>query len=138
MGQSPLSSEAAEIAAAALHMVKPTHATTAYGTLTPTTSEEATRRQQQPEDSIGRTTTGAGTKRLKQSISRTATGIDQQRKAQHVSKQNRRHLAKLQNQTTPTKHEITNSDSASTNDSESEDGTGSEDENRKPDEIIQK
>ena len=98
----------------------------AYGTLTPTNSKETTTAQRQPEDPMGQTTTGAGTKRPKQSISRTATGIEQQRKAQHARKQNRRHLAKLQNQTTPTKHEIANSDSASSIDSESEDGTESE------------
>jgi len=57
MGQSALPSEAAEIAAAALHMVKPNHATMAYGTLTPTDNEEATIGQQQPEDPMGQTTT---------------------------------------------------------------------------------
>ena len=53
-------SEAAEIAAAALGMVKPNHATTAYGTLMPMTSKEATRGQQQPENFVGRTKTTEG------------------------------------------------------------------------------
>ena len=57
LGQSALPSEAAEIAAAALAIVKPNHATMVYGTLTPLTSVEATTGQQQPEDSMGRPTT---------------------------------------------------------------------------------
>eukprot|EP00613_Pedinella_sp_CCMP2098_P064858 CAMPEP_0171983190 /NCGR_PEP_ID=MMETSP0993-20121228/273160_1 /TAXON_ID=483369 /ORGANISM="non described non described, Strain CCMP2098" /LENGTH=151 /DNA_ID=CAMNT_0012635935 /DNA_START=984 /DNA_END=1439 /DNA_ORIENTATION=+ len=57
LGQSALPSEAAEIAPAALAIVKPNHAPMVYGTLTPTTREEAITGQQQPEDSMGRTTT---------------------------------------------------------------------------------
>ena len=131
MSQSALPSEAAEIAAAALHMVKPNHATMAYGTLTPTDNEEATIGQQQPEGSMGQTTTGAGSKRTKQSTSRTSAGTKQQLKARQVRKLNQRQFARFQGQTAPTKREIANIDSASTNDSESEDGTESEDGNSK-------
>jgi len=131
LGQSALPSEAAEIAAAALHMVKPNHATMAYGTLTPTNSKETTTAQQQPEDPMGQTTTGAGTKRTKQSITRTSDGSENQRKAKQIRKLNLRQLAKLQGQTAPTKRESANSDNASTNDTESEDGTETEERNSK-------
>jgi len=57
LGQSARPSEAAEIAAAALHMVKPNHVTMTYGTLTPTDREEATTGQQQPEYPLRKTTT---------------------------------------------------------------------------------
>ena len=110
-GQSALPSEAAEIAAAALHMVKPNHATMAYGTLTPTTSEEAKRGQQQPRlatrtvplqhspvgptDSLIETTNNAArSKRPHQGHSRTPTGADKRRNDLQTRKKTQRQSAK--------------------------------------------
>ena len=91
-------SEAAEIAAAALAIVKPNQATMVYGTLTLTTSEEATRgipieqddNLIEPTETIGAATTTANRKKTKYARNRTLTSVDQRRKSNQGRKQKRR------------------------------------------------
>jgi len=87
LGQSALPSEAAEIAAAALAIVKPNYATTVYGTLTPSAREQAITGLQQPEND-------ARSKRSQQGHSRTPTGAEKRRKDLQTRKKIQRQLAK--------------------------------------------